>query len=414
MSLGILGHSPIPEEDAESDAFIEDSYTAGDAIIEDPYTVAYTVTTSVHNITTTGDAFIGVNTPFTSSFLSLNDIKPAVTSSRNMSIPEIYPKGPYIEEFDDKIEEYREDYEEGVLPPLVSNKSDYGFNSVITEPKTVTAVTMSEPVTSSSDDYFYENSSYLLNSKLSTIPETVNDIYLSNTDIQSTVDVYEEQLVTPGAYDYTENENDYIASGDLKNTNLYQGNSTLYQPTTISGTTISAPAQPEQKKSRFGLGSLFSDGLNVIGSSVNSIKSTATNLAGGAVGVVGGVAAAAAAAASSQSTHNNPQNIPQNNFQNQNQNSSSSYSTTTTSSASKVTTYISPQTSTLTSTKLTKQTSEVYDELNDEYLSNAHDKLVRYLNHNLTIQNAIEMLHLDGLWGTFANYVDNRGYCSGI
>lgn len=124
-------------------------------------------------------------------------------------------------------------------------------------------------------------------------------------------------------------------------------------------------SQPEQKKSRFGLGSLFSDGLNVLGSGVNSIKSTATNLAGGAVGVVGGVvgAAAAAAAQSSQSTGTN-QNSNQNSNQNQNNNQVNVQNTTSgTSITTNQTSFTSqPQ----PSLKLKKQEYAIIDEENND------------------------------------------------
>lgn len=344
MSLGILGHSPIPEEeDIENEAMYEETYPE----TTDPYTP----------YTTVDDYKISVDT--TSSYATSNGLN--LTSSYLPSISDPYyaTSSIYDTAIDEKLEEeYREDYEEGVLPiPITSSDLEYSY-----PPSTTVAITAPQ-TTVAHDDYFYENSTYPMTSKLSTIPETANDIYLSNTDLQEEEgEVYAEQLTTPGAYDYTENENDYIASGDLKNTNLYQptySQSLLGQQTTSAATTLTATtsassqqAQPEQKKSRFGLGSLFSDGLNVIGSSVNTIKSTATNLAGGAVGVVGGVVGAAAAAAQSSSSQNMGQTISQNQTSlGQSQNTTSGPSMTSQSSI-----------------KLTKQVSEMYDEQQEDYM----------------------------------------------
>lgn len=109
-------------------------------------------------------------------------------------------------------------------------------------------------------DYYYDNSSYP--SKLSTIPE----IYQSVNDLQDTAELCDEQigfdsqsppLPLSHEYKYTKNESEYIASGDLKNTNLATFTSQeplIYQSTTIGSSIPATNTQPEQKKSRFGLG----------------------------------------------------------------------------------------------------------------------------------------------------------------
>lgn len=371
MSLGILGHSPIPEEEAECEAMLDDAYP--EASIYTPFTSSY----DDYKITTATTSF---NTAVTSSYMSSG--LTTSTSSFMPSISDPYYTTPSYDSFlDDKIEEeYREDYEEGVLPPNTSSDSNFKYDPVITSTPASTAVTSAAYI-APIDDYYYENSTYPMTSKLSTIPETAHDVYLSNNDLQAEPEIYVEQLATPGAYDYTENENDYIASGDLKNTNLYQTNYTSQQPlvypttaptTMISTSSTSASnqqAQPEQKKSRFGLGSLFSDGLNVIGSSVNTIKSTATSLAGG---VVGGVVGAAAAAA--QTTQNMSHNMSQNMNQSMNQNATQNVQNT---SAGISMTTNKPTMSNQPSVKLTKQVSEMYDEQHEEFMDPYGAKQVR-------------------------------------
>lgn len=392
-SLGILGHSPIiEEEELESDVLAEETYEdAGlrkysSGMDERKYSLGMderkyslgmddygmdTLSGSSNLVTTSASAYI-------SPYVTTSGQN--ITSSGYFSnISDPYYASSFTE-LEDKIEEeYREDYEEGVEPPKVTLESDFTYTPISTAAysATTTAPTSTaQPV----DDYYYGST---FPSKLSTIPETAADVYLSSNDLQSQGEVYEEQLVTPGAYDYTENENDYIASGDLKNTNLYQNNYTQqplsYQTSAASMMTSTATSSvaappPEQKKSRFGLGSLFSDGLNVIGNSVNTIKSTATNLAGGAVGVVGGVVGAAGAAASAaaqstvQSSNSNQNLIKQ-------QQNVGQYSGSTTSGPSVATTQQS-----FTSQapmKLTKQTTEIYDEQSDEYLDPYGAKQVR-------------------------------------
>lgn len=361
MSLGILGHSPILEEEGENEIMLDDSY---------PETSTYTPMTSSMDIYKVGLTSMSLDTVNTiPSYTS--DALNVITSSYMPTISDPYFRRlSYVEVLEDKIEEYREDYEEGVLPPTTT----FVETEFITKPATSTVASTTATTTASSypitvDDYYYENSTYPLNSKLSTIPETAHDVYLSNNDLQAGADIYEEQLTTPGAYDYTENENDYIASGDLKNTNLYQTNytSASYQPMTTASTLPSSSSasisnthqsQPEQKKSRFGLGSLFSDGLNVIGSSVNTIKSTATNLAGGAVGVVGGVVGAAAAAA--QSTQSVNQNLNQNHINNQINVENTTSGTSITTNQTSFTSQPQP------SMKLKKQEYAIFDEENND------------------------------------------------
>jgi hypothetical protein len=349
MSLGILGHSPIlEEEDLENETMYEETYpetsTAIDPYVVDEYKIIVDATTSSY---------------MTSNILS------SISNNYLSSISDPYyaTSSIYDTVMEEKLEEeYREDYEEGVQPlPVTAGDLDYNY-TLITTSSASTEISV-PPTTTAAEDYYYENSTYPMTSKLSTIPETSNDIYLSNNDLQEEeTEIYDEQLTTPGAYDYTENENDYIASGDLKNTNLYQSN---YTSQTTASSTLTSTAttsssnlltQPEQKKSRFGLGSLFSDGLNVIGSGVNSIKSTATNLAGGAAGVVGGVVGAAAAAA--QSTQNMGQNMSQNQNNIQSQNTTSGPSMTTNQQS-----FTSQP-----SMKLTKQVSEMYDEQQEDYM----------------------------------------------
>jgi trimeric autotransporter adhesin len=394
LSLGMLGHSPIIEEDAENEVLLEDAYE--EVVICDP------IISSIDNckdIVTTSGALYSTSLNSwdipSSDYLSLN--KPSYLLS-DISEPLYEDLAAKELEEDSYIEEYREDFEEGVLPPVTTSDSNYLYTSSSVSTSVVLKATTAIPTfTTQSDEYFYQNSTYPLNSKLSTIPETVNDVYLSSNDLQEEPDIYDEQLTTPGAYDYTENETHYIASGDLKDTNLYQSNhSSLYTTSHQTRTTtsflgtltnsnatsnvtqsqlnhssqlsqpsqVSQPSQPsqpsQQKKSRFGFGSFLSDGLNVIGSSVSTIKSTATNLAGGAVGVVGGVVGAATAAAqSAQSSAQNAQNTGTLSMQN-NQMTNQQMSSIGAQNDSAMTSNQPPQ-------KLTKQVT-LYDEQNEEYL----------------------------------------------
>jgi hypothetical protein len=313
MSNLSLGHSPIPEEDLENEAMIEDTQLKAidDKILDE------------------------ANHYNALPYVASNEY---VTSS----IPDLYYKtlSIYDSVADEKIEEeYREDFEDGVEPvSLITSDLSYSYLST-----TASAISPPSTVTVSSD-YFYENSSYPMTTKLSTIPETANDTYLSNTDLQGETGNFEEQLMTPGAYDYTDNENDYIASGDLKNTNLisnYNSQSSSLQTTNQAST--NAIHQPETKKSRFGFGSFLSDGLNAIGSSVNTIKSTATNLVG--------AAAAAATAQSAQSSSNQSASHDIINEQNVDHNSS-------------FVTSVNGQ----ISSKLTKQASEMFEDQHENYI----------------------------------------------
>jgi hypothetical protein len=386
-TVGILGHSPIPEE-AENETSYEESYP--ETSVYTPFTMStyddYKVPISSYNSIASTSSLLG--TTNTSSDFNSTSYLPSISETYYV------PSSTYDVILEDKIEEeeeeYREDFEEGVVPPIVSIESDFDYKPLVTIPTTTMPVTTSG-FTTSLDDYFYENSAYPMTSKLSTIPETVSDIYMSSNDLQEeTETAYDEQLTTPGAYDYTENENDYIASGDLKNTNLYQqpnytsqqtlpyqtqataitSSNVVTSSTSMSSNTQQQQPQPEPKKSRFGLGSLFSDGLNVIGSSVNTIKSTATNLAGGAVGVVGGVAAAAAAAAQSTQSSNQQNNHNANNL-GQQQNVTTGSSVTNMQQNSYTTS--SSMTSQQTGMKLTKQVSEMFDEHNEGYMEDPYD-----------------------------------------
>ena len=329
--------------------------------VTSPYETPIDITSS-YNVTSSYETPIDVTSSYnvTSSYETPIDITSSynLTSSNGSSgyvasLSDPYFTRPLIYE-DEKIEEeYREDYEEGVEPVPLTGDLDYNYTSMTTSITTAP--------TTASIDYFYENSTYPMTTKLSTIPETANDIYLSSTDLQEEPEQFGEQLTTPGAYDYTENENDYIASGDLKDTNLCpttyasQPPLTSYQATAVSNhvtTTANPNQQPQpERKSRFGFGSFLSDGLNAIGSSVNTIKSTATNLAGGAVGVVGGVVGAAAAAAqsaqsSSQNTSQNPPHVQ---------------------TLGQDTSFGNPSAS-QNSMKLTKQVSQIYEEQQEVYM----------------------------------------------
>lgn len=329
-----LGHSPIPEEDLENEMMVEELQLKAE---EDK-------TLDIENHYST----------ITKSYVGLDDYIPT-------SISESYyeRKSIYDTIVDENVEEeYHEDFEDGVEPvPVISSDINYSYIPITTS-------TISPPTTTTvSSDYFYENSTYPMTTKLSTIPETANDTYLSNTDLQDVTEVFEEQLTTPGAYDYTDNENDYIASGDLKNTNLIPNCTSQSAPSYqfSNQTTLAANMsnQPETKKSRFGFGSFLSDGLNAIGSSVNTIKSTATNLAGGAVGVV--VGAAAAAAQSTQGS--NSQNAVNNLIKNQNIQDEK---------------YVETSMNGQSTSKLTKQVSELYEDhhenYTDQYGANQHQQ----------------------------------------
>lgn len=341
-SMGlILGHSPIPEEDGEMllEETCETTFPSYTCAVSNGFT-SYTISVSDPYALTTATS--SLYTPITTSSLLSNITTSSYKSPDILTTPfytsSIYDLEPKIEE------EYREDFEDDVLPITSASNivsgNDYSTSNSLYKPAAVTSY--SSTGTTSGDYYLHQNSTYLMPAKLSTIPETANDIYQSSTDLTATVEPYDE-LTTPGAYDYTENENDYIASGDLKNTNIYQINYTTQQPLTYpaqtgsittSSTMLPTGSQPEQKKSLFG--SFFSDGLNVIGSSVNTIKSTATNLAATAVG------AATAAASQTQSSN----------------------SAATTSSTMGTT---NKPVISQSSVKLQKQTSEIYDEINEYF-----------------------------------------------
>lgn len=402
-SYGIMGHSPILEEDAEIEAASDETYLDQSAYV--PFTSSMddykrtSLTTSIlddyrrPSVTTNSlddyrrtsvtmgfaDDFRrnSITTSFPATIASdYMTSEPINTNNYMPNISDSYYAAPsYGVLSEDKIEEeYREDYEEGVVP-IITSATDYSF--LVTSTAPLTATVTSAPFVAPVDDYYYENSTYPMTSKLSTIPETAADIYLSNNDLHSEAEIT-EQLTTPGAYDYTENENDYIASGDLKNTNLCQANYTsqqpLYQTTTAPSANLASTQPPEQKKSRFGLGSLFSDGLNVLGSGVNTLKSTATNLAGGAVGVVGGVVAAAQSAQMSQ--HHSNQN---------NQNVQPVVVAKSTSSGMTATSNAPPTTGQSSSVKLTKQVSEMFDEQQlDDFNNSYNNKQVNiFLNQNI-------------------------------
>lgn len=254
-SLGLLNHSPIPEEDIEhldeelleTDDF-SDPYTLDGDYIEPfvPATLSYT-----------SDGF----TNFTNTETYTNLAIPTSAVSMIHSMRRISDPYAYLSEKID--EEYREDFEEGVEPVPITVTDDL---------LKTTAAAQFGP--------------YPLSSRLSTIHESSSDVYLSPNETG-----FEEQI-TPTAYDYTENENDYIASGDLKNTN--QTNN--YAPYSIAPSTVAAAVtqqqqqqqQAGQKKSLFG--SFISGGLGALGSSMNVVKATATNLAATAVGAAGAAA----------------------------------------------------------------------------------------------------------------------------
>ncbi|KAG5667948.1 hypothetical protein PVAND_015908 [Polypedilum vanderplanki] len=281
-SYGLLGHSPIPEEDGELEEGESEQFPPSDGFI-DPYTLNgdYIEPFVPATQSYTSDGFTNFTNTDTYNVATLDIPTSAaqmINSMRRISDPYAYLN----EQFD---EEYHEDFEEGVQPAAVTDS----FESLMTASTTVSVG--QQPT----------YASYPLATKLSTIHETSSDIYSEQNE-----HAYEEQI-TPSAYDYTENENDYIASGDLKNTNL--GNS--YAPySTAPSTVASAVTQQQQqqsgqKKSLFG--SLFSGGLDVLGSSVNAVKATATNLAQTAVGAAGVAAGAAAGAVSSVKPTQQPQ-----------------------------------------------------------------------------------------------------------
>lgn len=289
---------------------------------------------------------------------------------------DLYDEMIIPEEEEDEIEEYHEDFEEDVIKELMANKSlppvpDYtsGLYTDYSSPAKTSAVT-SSLYTSSATPTYYESSSGGLGyypgatstlSKLSTIPEQVNDNSFSSLnelhnnygdetapsellgDVSSAAPIVAD-------YDYTDNENDYIACGDLKDTNLYgdyqpistmnnnylgsgmgavtttaaqnqrsvtvsspmtstmlnqqqMGNNSLYTkanstaPFTTAPTT--KPADPP-KKSLFG--SLFNDGLNIVGGAVSNIKDKAGTLVVAAAAATAGVTASAGQSATHPTT----------------------------------------------------------------------------------------------------------------
>lgn len=264
----------------------------------------YTSPTSIYSVTSIPTITTQTYSLPTISTMAVPPITIADVSIYDEMIPE------------EEEEEYHEDYEEDVLPPtssaLYNNKAlptipDYGSlpittTSTVGSISTTSSYSISTPTslynpsyTSSTYDYFTPTS------KLQTIPEQSNDIYLSQTDLY-TGSQYDDMGTSVG-YDYTENENDFIASGDLKNTNIYQNN---YQPqpilpavTTAASSTIINQQQPQPqqsvkpqiaqsvqpsitqqeppKKSLFG--SLLNDGLNILGSNLSNIKDKASTLA---------------------------------------------------------------------------------------------------------------------------------------
>ncbi|KAL7012870.1 hypothetical protein ACKWTF_015090 [Chironomus riparius] len=281
-SHGLLGHSPIPEEDdgalQEEDELESEQFPSTDDYI-DPYTIdgdyiePFEPTTQSYS----ADDFAGYsNTDVTVNSLEI----PTSAASMIHSMRRISDPYAYLSE---RIhEEYREDFEEGVAPVTVTEAGHYDTFE-------------SDTITSTQSQQAFDYS-YPLQTRLSTIHETSSDIYLSSPSHEH----FEDQI-TPTAYEYTENESDYIASGDLKNTNLQQNNS--FAPYSTAPSTVAQAVtqqqqqQSGQKKSLFG--SLFSGGLDVLGSSVNAVKATATNLAQTAVGAAGAAAGAAVNAASS-------------------------------------------------------------------------------------------------------------------
>jgi hypothetical protein len=264
-SLGLsLGHSPIPEEEDDGEMLQEDEEIAGiENMNEDDFTDPYTLSGDYiepfvpATQSYTSDGFTSSSYTTTDTYTTTLQI-PISAASMISSMRRISDPYAYLSETID--EEYHEDFEEGVQPVTVTESGDYdAYKSPLTY------------------------SSYPLTTKLSTIHETSSDVYLSPHDEHT----YEDQI-TPTAYDYTENENEYLASGDLKNTNLMQNNN--YAPYSTAPSTVAAAVSqqkqaPEQKKSLFG--SLLSGGLDVIGSSVSAVKATATNLAATAVGAAG-------------------------------------------------------------------------------------------------------------------------------
>ncbi|XP_070502845.1 uncharacterized protein unc-13 isoform X4 [Chironomus tepperi] len=285
-SHGLLGHSPIPEEDdgalQEEDELESEQFPPTDDYI-DPYTIDgdYIEPFVPATQSYTSDGFTGYsNTETTVNSLEI----PTSAASMIHSMRRISDPYAYLSERID--EEYREDFEEGVAPVTVTEPGHYDtFESDVI-------------VSSQSQQAF--DYSYPLQTRLSTIHETSSDIYLSSPSHEH----FEDQI-TPTAYDYTENENDYIASGDLKNTNLQQNNS--YAPYSTAPSTIAQAVTQQQQQQQSGqkkslFGSLFSGGLDVLGSSVNAVKATATNLAQTAVGAAGAAAGAAVNAASSNKT----------------------------------------------------------------------------------------------------------------
>jgi hypothetical protein len=215
-TLGLLGHSPIPEEEDEyeSEQFPQnDNFT-------DPYTLA-------------GDYIEPFEPQSSGAYVDTLNI-PQSAASMISSMRRISDPYAYLNEKID--EEYHEDYEDGVVPsssdllaqPLTDNNNVY-------DPYKSNMISTSI-ATSTSQSY----NSYPLQTKLSTIHETSSDVYLSPHDDNN----YDEQI-TPTAYKYTENENEFIASGDLKNTNLMQNNN--YAPYSTAPSTVASAVNSKQQ-----------------------------------------------------------------------------------------------------------------------------------------------------------------------
>lgn len=332
----ILGHSPIPEENEN---------LAEEALGEEEEEES----TDLQNFDLSGGEKID-------NELDNLDLQIASDNVRkNSYISELYhPYNTITENYEG--EEYKEDFEEGVVPAATSLVDDlydpapepYLFDNNSRSNSLV--VETSYGVDSYGVDSYGVDTGYGKSNILTSIPELPNDGFSTAAD-QEPIEFNDPSSSTK--YKYTENETNYIASGDLKDTNvpnLYQNQNATVQPqqvpsftnsstvtTTAASSTsnigfpsassfISAPSlfssklasatsslgnkmqqqpqqqqqqqqQPEQKKSKFGFGSFLSGGLTAM----NTIKSTATNLAGGAVGVV------AAAAAQATHTDNKPQ-----------------------------------------------------------------------------------------------------------
>jgi hypothetical protein len=401
-SIGLLGHSPIPEEDVEHldeeeiiDEFA-DPYTLDGDYIEPFVPATQSYTSDGYTSFTNTDTYTNLTIPTSAASM--------INSMRRISDPYAH--------LNEVIDEYHEDFEEGVEPqPVITVTEDFS--------KTTT-------VTTGAQQQF---ASYPLSSRLSTIHESSSDVYLSPNETS-----YEDQ-VTPTAYDYTENENDYIASGDLKNLN--QSNN--YAPYSTAPSTVAAAVtqqqqqqqQAGQKKSLFG--SFISGGLGVLGSSVNVVKATATNLAATAVGAAG----VAAGAVSAKTGPQGQVNVSQQNFistasSTQQQDYSQSYSQQNgpyatsniyTTAANTLTTSMDAQNANynqqqqqqkappISQTKLIKQATSIYDPPDEQYYdqnaygnSMDHDDYFNEEDEELYMK---EHLHSPD---NYDNYIDNNNF----